>query len=44
MGGKRILKSAGMLPLESRSETVVVFLSAILLSLCLHYLHENREN
>ena len=43
MGGRRILKSARMLPFEMCLETVIVSLSAILLSLCLHYLHENRE-
>ena len=44
MGGRRVLKSAGILPFEMFSETVIVCLSDILLSQCLHYLHENRES
>ena len=43
VGGRRMLKSAGMLPFEMSSERVIVCLSVTLLSLCLYYLHENRE-
>lgn len=43
MGGRRIFKSARILPLEMHSETVIVILLAFLLSLDLGCLHENRD-
>ena len=43
-GGRQILKSTRMVSLEMRSEPVIVLLLAARLGLCLHYLHENREN
>ena len=36
------MKSARMLLLEMHLEAAMVLLSAILLSLCLHYLHEDQ--
>ena len=43
-GWQMNLKAARMLPFQMRSETVIVCLSAILLSLCLNYLHGNQED
>ena len=37
------MKSARMLLLEMHSEAVMVLLSAILLGLCLDYLHEDQR-
>ena len=44
MGSRQILKFARMLSLEIRSRKVIALLWTILLSLYLHYLHENQEN
>ena len=44
MGGRQILKLVTMLSFEMRSEMEIALLLAARLSLCLHYLHENREN
>ena len=44
MGGRQILKSVRMLSFGMRSEMEIPLLLAARLSLCLHYLHENREN
>ena len=42
--GLQCLPKPKMLLLEIRSEKVFVPLKAILLSLCLHFLHENQGN
>ena len=42
-GGRRIVESVRVLLLDMRSVTVIALLLTILLSLCLHYLRENRE-
>ena len=44
MRSGRTLKSARLLPHETRLEMVISLLSAGLLNLCLHYLHDNRES
>ena len=44
LGGRQILISVRMLSSEMRSEMEIAFLLAARLGLCLHYLHENREN
>ena len=44
MGGRQIFKSGKMLSFEIRSKMEIALLLAARLSLCLHYLHENREN
>ena len=44
LGGRQILISVRMLSFEMSSEMEIALLLAALLGLCLHYLHENREN